>query len=278
MKIHNQITFLLKQPESKITFILIMLFVLTNYIGNVIAFSGLDIAESYRFIKLITNSFSNTNDSADILILFNSIYPLLVTLPAGLSIIKEQQSHENVYIISRIGKNKYYLNHIISCFITTSIIFFIPFFIEIIYTVLSFPLDSSLDPMEVLLYTTEYNDLISKHLFYNFYSNHPILYAIAAELWFALYSGLMGTLSLIFSMIFKYKYRAQVFIPVFLFLHITTIMDYVLDGQGTYIWYEYVYPFTECDKNYYYAFTILILTIIFIITSFLIVRKKDILS
>ncbi len=155
MKIHNQITFLLKQPESKITFILIMLFVLTNYIGNVIAFSGLDIAESYRFIKLITNSFSNTNDSADILILFNSIYPLLVTLPAGLSIIKEQQSHENVYIISRIGKNKYYLNHIISCFITTSIIFFIPFFIEIIYTVLSFPLDSSLDPMEVLLYTTD---------------------------------------------------------------------------------------------------------------------------
>ena len=105
--IKKQTIFLLKQKEASLTFILLLAVVLGNYITNVLTFRGTDISQMYQPMKLLALSLNKVYFSANIQLLIVMIYPILVAVPAGFSYTKEQQTKEEVYMIYRLGKNRY---------------------------------------------------------------------------------------------------------------------------------------------------------------------------
>ena len=105
--IKKQTIFLLKQKEASLTFILLLAVVLGNYITNVLTFRGTDVSQMYQPMKLLALSLNKVYFSANIQLLIVMIYPILVAVPAGFSYTKEQQTKEEVYMIYRLGKNRY---------------------------------------------------------------------------------------------------------------------------------------------------------------------------
>lgn len=61
----------------------LFLLVGTNYINNVILFKGTDIIEMYHPMKLLLLSFNRGIYSADSIMFFMQLYPLLLAFPAG---------------------------------------------------------------------------------------------------------------------------------------------------------------------------------------------------
>ena len=105
--IKKQTIFLLKQKEASLTFILLLAVVLGNYITNVLTLRGTDVSQMYQPMKLLALSLNKVYFSANIQLLIVMIYPILVAVPAGFSYTKEQQTKEEVYMIYRLGKNRY---------------------------------------------------------------------------------------------------------------------------------------------------------------------------
>ena len=143
--IKKQTIFLLKQKEASLTFILLLAVVLGNYITNVLTFRGTDISQMYQPMKLLALSLNKVYFSANIQLLIVMIYPILVAVPAGFSYTKEQQTKEEVYMIYRLGKNRYLQSKLWASFFTTTIVFTVPFMLEILMNMLSFPMNAIRD-------------------------------------------------------------------------------------------------------------------------------------
>ena len=143
--IKKQTIFLLKQKEASLTFILLLAVVLGNYITNVLTFRGTDVSQMYQPMKLLALSLNKVYFSANIQLLIVMIYPILVAVPAGFSYTKEQQTKEEVYMIYRLGKNRYLQSKLWASFFTTTIVFTVPFMLEILMNMLSFPMNAIRD-------------------------------------------------------------------------------------------------------------------------------------
>ena len=84
-----QIRFILRRRSSIITFLILMAIMLSNYTVNVFTFQGYDVLDMYHPMKLLSLSYNRINYSADTVIMLVQLFPLLVCLPAGLSLAAE---------------------------------------------------------------------------------------------------------------------------------------------------------------------------------------------
>lgn len=112
----HQTKFLLKTKEATLTFVVLLILVLSNFIGNVVEFQGMDVTAMYHPMKLLTLSYNKSLYDANTIILFVQLYPILVVFPAGFSYIKERQTREELYLTSRMGKSFYYISKLVAAF------------------------------------------------------------------------------------------------------------------------------------------------------------------
>ena len=176
--IKKQTIFLLKQKEASLTFILLLAVVLGNYITNVLTFRGTDVSQMYQPMKLLALSLNKVYFSANIQLLIVMIYPILVAVPAGFSYTKEQQTKEEVYMIYRLGKNRYLQSKLWASFFTTTIVFTVPFMLEILMNMLSFPMNAIRDLSNLSIYNTDYATMVHNYIGSAIYIASPGLYAI----------------------------------------------------------------------------------------------------
>ena len=109
------------------------------------------------------------------------IYPILVAVP-GRFLIKEQQTKEEVYMIYQ-GKNRYYKR---ASFFKTTIVFTVPFMLEMLMNMLSFPMNAIRDLSNLSIYNTDYATMVHNYIGSNLYSI-PGLYAILTTLFLVSY-------------------------------------------------------------------------------------------
>ena len=247
--IKKQTIFLLKQKEAVLTFILLLFIVLGNYITNVLTFRGTDVSQMYQPMKLLSLSLNKVYYNADIPLLIVMIYPILVAVPAGFSYAKEQQTKEEVYMIYRLGKNRYLRSKLWASFFTTTIVFTIPFMLEILMNMLSFPMNAIRDLSNLSIYDAEYAAMVHNYTGSAVYIVSPYLYAILATLCFGVVSGILGTLTIAISFVFKVKYRALLILPTFVLLNATTYLNLLGGNKGTLNWYKYLLLFDDTPKN-----------------------------
>lgn len=232
-----------------------MWLIIGNYLGNVFAFRGMDITQMYYPLKLMTLSYNRVNYNADVTTLLIMLYPILVTLPVGFSYVKEQQTGEEVYLITRLGKKNYMRSRLWSAFFTTVAVFTVPFLLEIIVYVISFPIEAQNDFYHLGMYEPEYALKVHRYLGDALYIVSPVLYAVVMVLLFGVLSGLLGMLPVAVSQAVPVKFRMFLFLPNYLLLNATSYIQSMRRGDVTCNWYDYMLLFQDQPKNPWYLVT-----------------------
>ena len=271
-----QTAFLLKKKEAVCTFYVLFIMVIMNFIGNVLEFQGRDVIKMYQPMKLLLLSYNRINWNASNTLLLTQLYPLLVVCPAGFSLAKEYQLNMRVFLVSRLGNFKYQVSKYLAVFLTTMIIFTVPFLLEIILNCVSFPLSAAGDLSNMSVYDVEYRNDVNRYFMKSIYLCSPYLYAVAGTFLFGAVSGLLGVFTAAVSSLIKVKYNVFLFLPVFAALNLSMILASKLPkGAPSTRWDDYLLIFNEEIKNISYFAIGIVVLVLFSVGAAYISGRKD---
>lgn len=268
---YAHVRFMLRRKNAKLTFFLLFALMLLNYVNNVLSFRGSDIIAMYHPMKILTLSYNRVYYNADMALLIVQLFPLIVNLPAGLSLAFDKDAGVDTLLISRLGSYTYTFSKIIATAITTTIVFTVPFLLEIILNCIAFPLNSTGDLSNNNIFEFELTTMINNYLFSELYLFSPYLYAIVGTLLFGLVAGLLAGFTASISTVICVKYRVLLLLPVFLFLHATASFE-----AQEYRWYTYLLLFNDEPKNLMFAACVIILLVVLCLICCVMNSKKRI--
>lgn len=270
----SQVTYLLKKKEAMLAFFILFAMVIYTFIRNVLEFQGMDIASMYHPMKLMLLSYDRVNYNADMTSLFIQLYPFLITLPAGFCLSKEYQLGEHVYLSARLGNQVYKLSKVIAAFLTTAIVFAVPFLMEFLLSCVSFPLNATGDLSNWSVYSEEYVKAAGNYSMGGLYEANPYIYALVGILWFGLVSGLLGTLPVVISSLIKVKYNVFLFLPSIILLNLTHVFS-ADDAPFSIQWYDYLLLFNWEVKSSAFLAIVVVVVLMFVVVGSLISSRKD---
>lgn len=237
--IRTQAVYLLFSNGAMITFSLLLILVLMNFINNVNEFKGYDRVEMYQPMKMLLLSYNHTYYNSSLALVLIQLVPLVVCLPAGLSLVNELHNGEAILAVSRLGARIYIWSKIIAAFMVTFVVFFVPFLIEIVLNSLSFPLNAIGDFLNWGTYSPYTLGGTKEYTLPWLYSLSPYLYAGICTLLFGAFTGLLSAATVAVSALWKPKYKVTLILPAFLFLQATL---YLGSGAG---WHNYIMLFND---------------------------------
>lgn len=263
---------LLESKNSVIIFFALMIFVCINFCFNVRHnINILYITEMYDPIKVLTlSSWSRVG-----YIMF--IYlPFLFVIPTSLSYIKDVSTRSKIYIESRCGKKAYWIGKAMAVFSTTFILFFIPFFTEVILSVVSFDFGSHGDPSGV-----NYIDMLdhnTKFAFMNIYYTNRILYAVLFIVVFSAIAGVLALFNFSITTLPFMKYKIFTFLPLYLLFYLISVISKYLKLNYETNYLFILRMFDDTPKNYFvYAVFIGILFIVSVVNLLYGYRRDEVL-
>lgn len=258
----SQIRFLLRQKSAVIVFYILLGLVMLNYISNVFIFQGTDVSAMVQPMRILLLSMDLANVNPTYLLILAEIYPLLVVFAAGFALVKEKQSGLSMLLEARLGRRSYLFSKLLAVFLTTVLVFTVPFLLEIVLNCLAFPLTASGDFTNGSIYDPEPAILARNYFLSGLYYRSPYLYAVAGTFLFGVLSGVLAVLTFACSLVFKIKYRIVLFLPVFLFLNASIFLSGVFSGLEVSIqWADYFFLFNSRPKNIFiFIVVILVLT------------------
>lgn len=264
----NELKFQLKRPGTVITFVILMWFVICNYLQNVLLFQGRDISNAIQPMKLLFVSYNKTYESADISSFFVMAFPFLCVIPSGFSAYSEYVTGNDVFVKARIGESRYFVNKLIVAFLSTFIVFLTPILLEIAANYLSFPKGIG-DLSLCATYDSAYRELKSHYLFEGLYNKNILLYVIFMGCLLAAFAGMLAVMTVAFSFAVKVKLRVFLFIPCYVFLELSSILEKLFHtDEYTKLWFHYLLLFDDERKKTgvlaAYLIAIIIVTMVFI--------------
>jgi len=272
----TQTNFMLKQKETLVVFYVLLIQVLGNFISNVLTFQGIDIIQMYQPMKFLLLSYNRINYNADATLLFIQLYPILVVLPAGFALCKEQQSGQEVLMIARLGQLTYNFSKLIAAFCATMIVFTMPFMIELLLNCIAFPLTATGDMTNMDIYEPNYIQAVHMYLMSGLYIQSVYIYTIIGTLFMGIVSGILASFTVAFSSIVRVKYRIILFLPVFVLLYATIYLQNILPSWiPTIKWYDYLLLFNDEPKNYLFLITGLLALVFFSFIATLLSSRKE---
>lgn len=246
----SQIGFLLGQKEAVLTVCILMLLVLANFVENCQLFQGQDMVKLAHTTKMGLLSWNRAGYAADLALLFQQIYPLLVVCPAGFVLAKERGTQEHILMITRMGSGNYYISKLLSAFVVTAVVFSLPFLVEIPLHIIAFSTKPTWDLSYWNAYDPDYIAEVRSYLFSGLYIRSPYGYAVVKVLLFGLFSGLMGAFSVAVSALYRVKFRITVLLPAFLLLNLSVYAKTLFRGmEKSVAWYNFVMLHDGGDKN-----------------------------
>lgn len=262
--VFRQVVFLLKQKEALVTSFLLLLLVLGNYLRNVLDFRGMDVSQMYHPMKLLTLSYNRIYYNADVTLILTMLYPFFVVLPAGFSYMKEQQTKEEIYVMTRLGKKRYWTCKLCAAFLTTAIVFSTPFLLEIVINYLSFPIKAQGDFSHLSIYSKEYEKMVNAYAGSTFYRISPVLYAVFETLLFGVYSGILSMVTLAVSFVASVKYRVLLLLPTVVLLNMSSYFNVIFNQKIAMRWTSYMLLFNDEQKSllYWNGYVLCLLVII----------------
>ena len=180
----------LKTRKCKAVFAVILGFVLANYLQNVFRYAGYDVIDMYHPMKL--RLLVATDNPLGFY--FMQLFPFLAVIPASFVLLENRETRYEIYICSRIGKQRYHFSATISAALTTFVVFFLPFLLEIALNVLAFPLQAFGDPSNLSCYDPLYLKIVSRYFWPALYVKMPYLYAVLNVVVVSLTSAVIGLL------------------------------------------------------------------------------------
>lgn len=273
-----QIRSMLRQRGAILTFCLLLTLAMTTYIDNILEFRSLDVLSMYHPMKILTLSYNRAIFNGSIMTLNVMLFPLLVCVPAGLSLAKEQQTGEDVLLAARLGNRVYLWSKLLAVITVTWIVFSLPFLIELLLNCIAFPLQASGDLWNQNVYGTERATRFQYIFFRDFSLHFPYLYAVVGTLLFGLAAGLLAGFTTALSALVRVKYRVFLILPVFLLLYGTDLLSLTLEnryGCAAFRWHYYLFFFQDEPKSTLIPILITIGLLAFTLLGILWGSRKD---
>ncbi len=239
---------LLKRKEALFVFLVLFGFVIYNFVGNVLAFQGKDVIEMYHPMKMMLLSYNRTSYKAENTLMLIQMYPFLVALPAGLSLAKEYQQGEHVYMSARLGRRMYQSTKVAAAFLTTAIVFSVPFLMEFVLHCVSFPLNALGDFTHWSTYSDDYLNWVSNYFMKDLFEFNPFLYALAGIFLFGIVSGVLGAMTVMISGLVRVKYNVFLLFPALVLLNVSTMLTTSYSAYSR-RWYDYMLLFNGTTKS-----------------------------
>lgn len=270
----TQIKLLVFQWGALLAFGLLLALVLNNFVENVLEFQGTDTILMYHPAKLLSLSHNKSYYKADTIMLLVQLVPLLICIPAALSLAKEQHTGESVLMVSRLGARTYLFSKVTAVFVVTVLVFSVPFFMELALNCISFPLTATGDLGNGSVYEPEYIETTKNYLFYPIYRISPYLYTVVGILHFGMVMGLLAAATTTFSALVRVKFRVVLLLPVFLLLQLSAY----LSKYFSVYWAHYVTLFHGEARNDLVFGVVILALLAFVILGTLWASRKDWLS
>ena len=269
----GQVKFLLSQKEAVITFYILLAFVLSNFCRNVVDFQGSDVHAMVYPMRLLVLSMDCLNYKASTLLMFIQIYPLLVVLPAGLSLARDRNLGPDLLLTSRIGSMDYRIIKVLGAGIATFIVFSVPFLLEMLMNMAAFPMKAFGNLSSLSVYDPAYAAGVRNYLFSGLYLRSPLLYSLLGILFFAFLSGVLAAFTASISSLIRIRLLLILFLPVYALL---TISSY-FGGRGgqAFAWYHYFFLFDDVHKSTFFLSACLVLILVFTVAATLAGGRKD---
>lgn len=267
-----QINFLLGQWGFRLTFALLMALMLMNFTGNVLEFRGYDVISMFHPMKLLTLSFNRTYLNENNTMLLIQLVPLLVCLPAALSLAGEQQTGQSVLISARLGRWVYLWSRLTAVFVVTAVAFALPFLLEIGLNCIAFPLEAvEGDLMGYNIYDPWRKNMESTYQLLGLCQLSPYLYAVVCTLLFGLFIGLLAAATTALSALVQVKFRVLLLLPAFLLLQLTMY----LGDDGSTAWHNYFLFFGTVSRNGVFFAILVAALAVFALAGTALAARKD---
>ena len=251
----TQIKLLLFQWGALLAFGLLLALALNNFMQNVEEYQGTDVVLMYHPMKLLSLSYNMAYSNGGTLILLMQLVPLLICIPAALSLAQEQHSGASVLMASRLGGRTYLLSKVTAVFVVTALVFSLPFLLEIVLNCVSFPLKATGDLANLKIYEPEYIESTKNFLLYPLYRLSPYLYAVVETIRFGATMGLLAAATL----------------TPFLLLQLSTYLSQYFDVH----WANYVTLFHGEARNDLVYWAAVAVLLAFVVLGSLYASRKD---
>lgn len=221
ISIKTQMKVYFKSKEFKCAMIIMLFYACGAFVFTISEFWGTDIS----LIKDANQSigFSQLNR---IWFFFSMIYPFVIVLPCATSYVSDYQNQLIPIYMSRTSRKLYYLSKVLSCFLGTVVVILVPFLLNMILCNIFFPHNCNTWLGEYqtgnyyrqllgsnTLYITDY----PKFQMLRLYLFSPLLYNLYFLFSLSLFSGLLSSLVMCISFIYK-KRKLVLFVPLFVLL------------------------------------------------------------
>ncbi len=263
--VRMQLSGILRKKTVIVTFFVVLAFVMINFYTNMINNRDIQyISQMHDPIKLLT--LSDWSVSGYFLMQF---FPILVVFPTACTYLTDKETKVKIYIESKTGKEYYWYAKLVVVFITTFLVFTVPFFIEIVLEGICFDLRSAGDPSCFQYIQTIENE--NRNLLFQLFINHKVLYACVMTFFFGIVSGILAMFNFAIVTFSFFRFKIFTFFPIYVLFYLISFLEKILNLDYTINYFFILRIFNIKEKNYIvYAIFLAVLLIV----SFFLVRIK----
>lgn len=267
--VHMQLSGMLRKKTAVLTYLILLTFVMFNFFSNVIQNYDLQyISQMYDPLKIIT--LSDWSVSGYFMMEF---FPLLVVVPTACSYLTDRETRIKVYIESRTGKSYYWIGKFIAVFMTTFLIFTIPFLMEIILNCFCFSLSSMGDPSNFSYIQTIKNE--NQYFLSQLWLENRVLYVVVQTLIFGAVAAVLAVFNFAITLLPFFKYKIFTFFPIYILCYLILVMEKIAGTDYTMNYFQILRFFNLENKNYSVYGLFLIVIFCFSLVLAGIKMKKD---
>ena len=261
---------ILRKRITCITYLIIAGFVFANLYMNIQQFANIHYtSQMYDLVKILTlSSWSKYG-------YFLCTYmPIFCVMPSADSWYEDHQSGMESYLCTRLGKREYWYGKLAAVFFVSFLVFSIPLLLELIISVIIFPLNASGDPSGwpyfiSVVETWQYPG-------YRLLCSHRIIYALVYALQFSLVFSLLAVFNLTISTLKVMKYRVLLYVPIYFILYMISLLKEMMGISFTMYYADIIRMFITEERNnsVYLSIIVGIIAISLLLTEIQIRRKK----
>ncbi len=265
---------LLKKKEATLVFLILFGLVIYDVIKHVLQFQGMDIIDMYHPVNIMLLNYMRDFPfgKANTMFLIE-IYPLIVALPAGLALAKEYQQGEDVYMSARLGRKLYRMSKVLAAFLTTFIVFIVPFLMEFVLRCVAFPLNAKGNLNGWYTYDHTLREWMSNYFMSELYEFNPYLYALVGMFLFGIVSGLLGAMTVVISGLIRIKYTVFLLFPSIVLLNASAMLRTNLPFSCR--WYDYLLLCNHEIKSSLFFWRAIGGLVLFVVVGAVLGSRKD---
>lgn len=212
-------------------FTVMLVLCMTNTLVWAYACRGVDVSQQ----PAAANTFILRTDSPLHYILVLGVI-FLMLLPYAFSYRRDARLHVDQLLIVKMGKRVYYLAHMITCFLSTFVVLFVPLAVENLINSLlfknPFAHDYTYTAMATITGDSVGIDTVRSAVpFLRLYMDFPLKYNMLYAFFFAAFCSLLTVFVFSLSLYIK-KYDIMLMLPVFLITLLQERVDILIESSG----------------------------------------------